>query len=459
MALTKEQRDKLSTDDFAFPRTRQCPMHDATHVKMAWDMVDTTKGVTTEERRAARSRIINRAKKLGVDTKDWNKIKAMAFELDSLSAMSLEMPQVEDHPNAAPFSGILTRVDQASDLAPHGSYGRKIYLPSDVAEAAVASLLGMAIDYTGDFSGHDRQSKIGVITAANVEGDAIRISGIFYANDFPKEFARIQANQGDLGFSFEAERIVVDTLDQDPLQIKSLVFTGAAVLEKKKAAYQSTSIAASAEEKAMDKEQFDALMGSINALGERVGAVETKLKGSVSAASVADKVSKHADALKDCADGMEAAGIGGHPTRGHVHILRHMADSMMAEAHQGKMPSEYHPPNMYASGDTRTVSIDAAAQKEIDSLKDGLESIKTVLKDIQAKASLGGAPERKTLPPRITALLAKGQVTLPDADGSTKLSVSQLDAALKGTSLSPQDRMEIKIGLGRAGILDTGTAR
>lgn len=53
MALTKEQRDKLSTDDFAFPRTRQCPMHDATHVKMAWDMVDTTRGVTDEERRAA----------------------------------------------------------------------------------------------------------------------------------------------------------------------------------------------------------------------------------------------------------------------------------------------------------------------------------------------------------------------------------------------------------------------
>lgn len=449
MALTKEQRDKLSTDDFAFPRTRQCPMHDATHVKMAWDMVDTTRGVTDEERRAARSRILSRAKKLGVDTKDWTKIKAMAFEIDNLSAMSLDMPQVEDHPNAAPFTGILTRVDQASDLAPHGSYGRKILLPSDVAASALSSLLGMAIDYKDDLSGHDRQSKIGVITAANIVGDAIHISGIFYANDFPKQVEKIQANQEDLGFSFEAERIVVDSLEQNPLTIKSLVFTGAAVLEKKKAAYQSTSLAAAAEEKAMEKEQFDALMGSISALGERVTSVESKLKGSVSASSVADKVEKHANALKDCADGMEAAGIGGHPTRGHVHILRHMADHMMAEAHQGKMPSEYHPPNMYASAETTVGKLDAAAQKEIDGLKDGLESIKTVLKDIQAKAHV--APERKTLPPRISSLLAKGQITIPEGD--EKLTVSKLDAALKSTSLSPQDRIELKIGLERAGIL------
>ncbi len=455
MALTKEQRDALPAEHFAVPKTRQLPIHDEKHVKMAWDMVDNTKGLSDEERRAARSKILSRAKELGVDTKDWNKIKAMSFEVESLAAMSLEMPNVEDHPNKAPFSGILTRVDQASDLAPHGSYGRKIYLPSSVAEAALPSLLGMAIDYKPDLTGHDRRSKIGIIDAAHIDGDAVHISGFFYANDFPAEVSMIQNDMENLGFSFEAERILVATLDQDPVRIESLVFTGAAVLKKKSAAYQSTSLAAAAEEKAMEKEQFDALMASITGLGTRLTDVEKKVGETINASSVADKVKEHADALKSCASGMEAAGIGADPTRGHVHILRHMADGLMAEAHQGRISAQYHPPSMYSSA----ASIDAAAmvdtKKEITSLQAGLADVTTLLKDIQAK-SAAPAPERKTINPRIMSLLAKGSVTLP-GEGEGKLTIPKLDAALKGTSLSPQDRMEIKTGLERAGLLDSTT--
>lgn len=451
MALTKEQRDALPADQFAVPKTRQLPIHDETHVRMAWDQVDRTKGLSDDERRAARSRVISRAKELNLDTNSWNKIKAMSFEVDSLSAMALDIPDCEGHPNRYPFSGIMTKVDQPSDLAPHGSFGKKIYLPSAVAEAALPSLAGMAIDYKSDLSGHDKKSKIGVITAASIDGSDVRISGFFYSNDFPDEVETIVNQQDKLGFSFEAERVLVSDVGQDPIKIQSLVFTGAAVMEKKKAAYQSTSLAAAAEEKAMEKEQYDALMASIEGLGTRLGTVEKKIETGISAASVADKVSTHADALKNCAAGMEAAGVGAHPTRGHVHVLRHMADNLMAEAHQGKIAAEYHAPSMYASGEAP--KVDEALKTEIAGLKDGLASITTSLKDLQAAAQKQGAPVRVTLPPRITSLMAKGAVSMPT--GSEKLTIAALDTVLKGTSLNPQERMELKIGLGRAGILET----
>ena len=447
MSLTPAQRAALQADQFAFPRTRNCPIHDAKHVKLAWGMVENVQGVTTAERADARVRIMAAAESYGVDHAELP-IKKLDFVIDNLSAMALDIPQVDGHPNRYPFSGVMTRVDTPSDLAPHGSFGKKVLLPSAVAEAALPSLAGMAIDYKDDLSGHDKKSKIGVITAAHIEGDAINISGFFYSNDFPDEVETIVKHQDLLGFSFEAERVLVSDVGQDPIRIESLVFTGAAVMQKKKAAYQSTSLAAAAEEKAMEKEQFDALMKSITDLGERVGKIEA---GGIQAASVADKVEVHAKALKDCATGMEAAGVGAHPTRGHVHVLRHMADNLMAEAHQGKIAAEYHAPSMYAAAQPTELSV--AAQAEIKAIKDGLASVQTILKDDQAKASLGGAPERKTLPARISSLMAKGAISLPE-DGS-KMTVAKLDTVLKGTSLSPQDRIEIKTGLERAGLLET----
>ncbi len=57
--------------DFAVPGKRALPIHDAKHVRLAWDMIDRTEGLTPSERRAARRRILARAAKLGIDTNDW----------------------------------------------------------------------------------------------------------------------------------------------------------------------------------------------------------------------------------------------------------------------------------------------------------------------------------------------------------------------------------------------------
>lgn len=452
MALTKQERDKLSVDLFAFPRTRQCPMPDEKHARMAWDMIATTKGVTDAEKKTAYTRILAHAKTLDIDTSDWNKVKAMSWKIDNLSAMSLDMPSTPDHPNKIPFTGILTRVDQSSDAPPHGSGGRRVYLPSDVAQAALPSLLGMAVNYTPNLSGHDGTRKIGIIDIATIEGSAIMIGGFFYGLDFPEVVSRIQADKEDLGFSFEAERIRVRSMEEDPLVIEELVFTGAAVLQKSTAAYTTTQLAASAEEKKVDKEQFDALMAKLTAMDGRIEKVEAS---SIKAKSVADKIKPHADTLMKCADDMEAAGIGCDATRGHAATLRHMADSMVAEATHGTIPSRYSGPSMYSSRDVTKDApvVDPETKKELESLKAGMGDIKTLLTDIQAKAAKGSEPDRKTLPPRIASLLAKANVG-SEPEGGGKYSVSKLDAALKGTSLSPQEKIEVKIGLQRASLLD-----
>ncbi|GIM47032.1 hypothetical protein DNHGIG_25810 [Collibacillus ludicampi] len=72
-SLSAAQRKKLKDSDFAVPGKRKLPIHDKEHVKLAWDMVDRTKGLTEEERKEARKRILSAAKQMGVDTSDWNK--------------------------------------------------------------------------------------------------------------------------------------------------------------------------------------------------------------------------------------------------------------------------------------------------------------------------------------------------------------------------------------------------
>ena len=54
-----------------------------------------------------------------------------------------------------------------------------------------------------------------------------------------------------------------------------------------------------------------------------------------------EMTTKHADALDKVADGMQAAGIGLHPTLGHVALLRRMAGAMRADAAGGKVPHEF----------------------------------------------------------------------------------------------------------------------
>jgi hypothetical protein len=103
----------------------------------------------------------------------------------ALESMAVVMPEVEGHPNRAAFRGVLTVVDTPSQRAPSGSNGRRVVLTKAAAEAALASLLGMAVDYAPSFDRHDVRRKVGVITSADVVGRNLEVGGYLYAKDFP----------------------------------------------------------------------------------------------------------------------------------------------------------------------------------------------------------------------------------------------------------------------------------
>jgi hypothetical protein len=320
---------------------------------------------------------------------------SVLLEGESMEAMSLEMPDVKGHPNRMPFSGILTRLDVPSDRPPGGSKGKRVIFTKSAAERALPSLIGMGVNFTPNFDGHDVVNKFAVITAASIEGDAIRVGGHIYARDFPKEASRVQTDKRLLGMSWELADIFVERLDADPLVITDAYFTGATILRKDKAAYGSTSLAASADEDTMTKEEIAAAMGE----------------------ALAPAIKPLADALTAMAE----------------------ASTKQTEALSAMQASAA------SKVDEETKAKDAAAAAE-------LETLKTKVADLQAAAEKASkAPERKTLTPQITALLARADISVPDGDG--KLSVGAVDAALTKAGLDPVKRMEIKGALQRADVL------
>src|SRR5271157_3407262 len=136
----------------------------------------------------------------------------------ALESMAVEMPEVEGHPNRAGFRGVLTVVDVASQRAPSGSKGHRVVLTKRAADAALPSLLGMALDYAPTFDRHDVRRKVGVITSAEVVGRNLEVGGYLYAKDFPEivtEIGKGAGQRADLR-SFDKLRAGFRTSDLGP---------------------------------------------------------------------------------------------------------------------------------------------------------------------------------------------------------------------------------------------------
>jgi hypothetical protein len=100
-------------------KSRALRIHDASAVRFAWDHVHATKGLTSDERKEARRRIVERAQKLGLDTEAWDAGNPKLPIV--LNAMSLNVATDDEHPNKMPFRGILTRIDEPSDRPPEAA--------------------------------------------------------------------------------------------------------------------------------------------------------------------------------------------------------------------------------------------------------------------------------------------------------------------------------------------------
>ncbi|HWY20891.1 MAG TPA: hypothetical protein VNX26_06685 [Candidatus Acidoferrum sp.] len=103
-----------------------------------------------------------------------------------MKSMAVAMPEVVGHPNRAAFEGVLTMVDMPSHRAPSGAKGHLVVLTRRAAEAALPSLLGMALDYSPSLDRHDVRRKVGVITRAEIVGRNLELGGHLFARDFPE---------------------------------------------------------------------------------------------------------------------------------------------------------------------------------------------------------------------------------------------------------------------------------
>ena len=157
----------------------------------------------------------------------------------SMRAMAVEFPQVHGHPNRLPFEGVLTLVDVASDRAPSGARGHRVVLTRAAAEAALPSLLGMAVDYKAGFDGHDARQKCGIITAAELDGRRLTVAGFVFSRDFPEIEQRL-ALDGPMGMSYELADAHVADMSASVWTLTRATFTGAAILLRDKAAYRDT---------------------------------------------------------------------------------------------------------------------------------------------------------------------------------------------------------------------------
>jgi hypothetical protein len=170
-----------------------------------------------------------------------------------LESMAIEMPEVDGHPNREPFRGVLTMVDMTSDRPPSGSRGHRVVLTKVAAEAALPSLLGMALDYTPTLDRHDARRKVGVITRVEIVGRSLALGGYLFAKDFPeivKEIGRATRRyprEADgtlaapqLGMSYEVTDVEIADTNAGVWTLTHVTFTGAAILRRDKAAYAET---------------------------------------------------------------------------------------------------------------------------------------------------------------------------------------------------------------------------
>ncbi len=166
----------------------------------------------------------------------------MTGEAMKLEAMAVTLPEVAGHPNRAPFTGVLTVVDEPSTKPPSGARGHRVILTRSAALAALPSLLGMAVDYVPSWDGHDSRRKCGIITHADVEGSKLQVAGYLFAKDFPEvERQMRECLPGAMGMSWELADAHVEDMRAEIWRLTRATFTGAAILLREKAAYRNTS--------------------------------------------------------------------------------------------------------------------------------------------------------------------------------------------------------------------------
>lgn len=431
---------------------------------------------------------------------------SISYDGLSLEAMGFQLPEWGvEHPNRHPFRGVLTRLDEPSTRPPHGSDGKCVLMRRAEAEAALPTLIGMAVDVSLDFTDHSRK-KIGVISEAHIEGQDLVVSGYLYAADFPKEVAYIQANKNKMGMSFELKRVLVEDVNAAVWTLKSFVFTGAAILLRDSAAYAKTSLYARAEEKDMAanidelRAKLEKMLAAVSAAlaGEKVADTATAATGE-SAKAADDMAAGDASVAGDHQDDKPAShdGVGDHSleTKGDpvddkpvkagkskrqfMKVCRAMLDAMleddemdMADDAPTDHPDEEQDIAMLrrllqkanASRDERFEKIEAALGLITDQLEkvtglitdraESRDGLITDGADMKAKNTDEKDDPAKAMAQRRTLTASHQFLSKFGIEDGKDYTVPEIDAMLRNAGvLDPQTRMAVKLQLEAAGHL------
>jgi hypothetical protein len=426
-------------------------LSDAAQVKAAIASFMGAGGVSDADRDEAWQGIKKAAKAFGMTIEDsWRGLSAESPSRMTIygMAMALAMPDVAEHPNRHPFTGVLTQLDTPSTRPPEGSNGKLVILPRQVAEKALSSIMGMGVDYRGA-TGHDPKHKIGIITGAEIVGDEIHVEGFIFAQDFPDELAAIQAMRGRMGMSYELVHVQVEDPTAPVWRITSCKFTGAAILLKDKAAYQQTSLSAAAEEETHMNEMIEKLAASMIAQGEAL----TKLLAAT------EKTHELLAAKGQGGDGQADDGDEGDTSDGDKEKLeaaKKKADKEKVDAAKLKADDDME------AAKAEKEKLDAA-KKDDEKLDAAAAQTATEKRLVELQAEMGAlmgslkaaaqVPVRQTMSPEITALLQKAGIGI-NAGADQTISVDKLDAAMETAGITDiTQRLAIKSALSHAELL------
>ncbi len=145
------------------------------------------------------------------------------------------------HPNRMAFRGVIGEVGRSSQKSPSGAMGHRVKLPKASVVDSIHGLVGMSVNCREDFSGHDPRRKIGVIEDAFISGRKIVVVGYIFALDFADVIRKIQCEASDgLGMSVEFCNARVMNPEIDVWILSNMIFTGAAIVLREKAAFAGT---------------------------------------------------------------------------------------------------------------------------------------------------------------------------------------------------------------------------
>lgn len=327
-----------------------------------------------------------------------------------LEAMALDIPEFPEHPNRVPFSGVLTLLDVPSDRPPAGAAGHRVVLPRAVAERALVSLLGMAVDYAPGLRGHDVRRKIGVITRADITGNRLEVSGYLFGKDFPEVVRELRARRERLGMSYEVTEVRVADPAAKVWVLENVVFTGAAILERTSAAYEQTSLAANA--------------------GSNPGGIKPPLRGD-EGEPMDKKVIETLELVAQASQTLTAEFAG---VRALLGEMRQTHERLAQLIEEGKAP----PAEIEARVDELT-RISEELRRQNAALREQAERFSAQV-------------TRKTVSPQVLSLLSKAGVGADVMGANGRVDTAVLDKALDG--LPVEQRIAVKSQLARAGAIE-----